>query len=472
MIESIEFEEGIFNKIYFEIDAFWNNPTFRFLFAYGGSSSAKTYTICQRIILYMLEGKRNNTYVFKLVSAKIDETVFATFTKIICEDWDLKHLFIIQKHYIECKLTGSFTSFSGLDDADKVKGLEGYKKIFVDEIDQIQHKEWKQLKKRLRGQRGQQIIAAFNPVSETSWIKTEVFDKEDWEDFETDAVDLKQINSKKNTLALRTNYLFNIWIVGDSKGGGFIDQHVIDDFESDKINDINYYNIYALGHWGKLRTGGEFLKQFKYDKHCGIYPYNPDLPLHIVFDENVLPYVTCNVYQLPNNILTQIDEIMLEDPRNTLKETCEEFIKRYGSNVQGLFVYGDATSKKNDSKLQKGYNFYKLIQNYLSLMRPTFKVPMANPAVINSKQFVNDIFLDEVTGVQLRFDVNCKKSINDYQYCTEDADGKVNKSTIKNKTTGQSYQQYGHACDALRYIVYMIFHKEYRNWIVNGSKKS
>lgn len=464
-MESIEFEEGIFNKIYFEIDKVFNTNSVRYCFIYGGSSASKTYSYCQRTIVYMLEGKNNNSLVFRKYSTDIDGSIFTTFKRIIA-DWQLQDYFIIQKHYIKCKLTGSYTLFNGLDDSEKIKGLDGVKKILLEEFNQFDLEDFKQVKKRLRGMIGQQVFGIFNPVSEMSFIKTEIFDKEILTTLPSE-IQEKQTNETGDTVILRTCYLDNIWIVGPQ----FIDTHVIADFEKDKVNDINYYNIYALGNWGKLRTGGEFLKQFKSDKHVGNFNYNHDLPLHIVFDENVLPYVTCNVYQLQNNILTQIDEIMLEDPRNTLKETCEEFIKRYGSNGQGLFVYGDATSKKNDSKLQKGYNFYKLIQNYLSLMRPTFKVPMANPAVINSKQFVNDIFLDEVTGVKLRFDVNCKKSINDYQYCTEDADGKVNKSTIKNKVTGQSYQRYGHACDALRYIVYMIYHKEYRKWIINGCKK-
>ena len=92
----------------------------------------------------------------------------------------------------------------------------------------------------------------------------------------------------------------------------------------------------------------------------------------ISFDENVLPYLTCNVFQLDNGNLRQIDEIMLKDPLNTLKDTCEEFMKRYGSNKQGLFVYGDATSKKQDTKLQKGQNFYLLIKQYLSNSKPIF----------------------------------------------------------------------------------------------------
>jgi len=463
-IESIEFEDGIFNELYYELDEAFLNELIRFIFIYGGSSSSKSYTIAQRLINYAMEGKDNNSYVFKLVSAKIDETIYATFKKII-HSWSLEEYFVFQKHHIKCKITGSFIDFSGLDDADKVKGLEGYKKIFIDELDQVSHAAYKQLRKRLRGQKNQQIISAFNPVSEMSYIKTEIFDKETFTELKSNAGDLKQINDKGNMLLIRTNYLFNIWIVGDGKGGGFIDKHTIDDFETDKINDINYYNIYALGHWGKLRTGGEFLKQFKTEKHVRNYTYNENLPLHVAFDENVLPYLTCNVFQLLDGFLCQIDEIMLKDPLNTLKDTCEEFMKRYGKNRQGLFVYGDATSKKKDTKLQKGQNFYSLIKGYFSTMKPNFRVPLANPSVIMSRRFVNDILAGEIEGVTLGIDSKCRNSINDYQYCTENEEGKVNKKVIRDKTTGQSYQEYGHATDCLRYIITAMFIDKYKKFM-------
>lgn len=464
MIESIEFEDGIFNELYYELDEVFLNDLIRFIFIYGGSSSSKSYTIAQRLIIYAMEGKENNSYVFKLVSAKIDETIYATFKKIIYS-WGLEDYFIFQKHHIKFKETGSFIDFSGLDDADKVKGLEGYRKIFIDELDQVSHNAYKQLRKRLRGQKGQQIISAFNPVSEMSYIKTEIFDKEVFTELPSKAGDLKQINDKANMLLLRTNYLYNIWIVGDGKGGGFVDHHTIADFEADRLTDINYYNIYALGHWGKLRTGGEFFKQFKTEKHVGSYKYIDTLPLHISFDENVLPYLTCNVFQLHEGHLRQIDEIMLKDPLNTLKDTCEEFSKRYVNHLYGLFIYGDATSKKQDTKLQKGQNFYLLIKGYLSKYKPIFRVPKSNPSVIMSRNFVNDVFAGQIEGLEFGVDAGCRNSINDYQYCTEDADGKVNKKVIRNKETGQSYQEFGHASDVLRYILTAMFIDKYKNFM-------
>jgi len=462
-IESIEFEDGIFNEIYFEIDKAFTDNDIRFLFIYGGSSSSKTYSYVQRTVNFMLEDKDNNSLIFRKYSTDIDNSIFEDFKRII-SDWGLNDYFKIQKHYIECKLTGSYTVFKGLDDSEKIKGLSGFKKICMEELNQFDFSDFKQAKKRLRGLVGQQIIGIFNPVSEMSFIKTEIFDNEIFEKLPS-KIQSKEINQTGDTLVLRTCYLDNIWIVGDSNGGGFIDKHVIADFERDKLNDINYYNIYALGYWGKLRTGGEFLKQFKTEKHVSNYPYDENLPLHITFDENVLPYLTCNIFQLSDGLLRQIDEIMLKDPLNTLKDTCEEFMKRYGNNMQGLFIYGDATSKKSDTKLQKGQNFYLLIKGYLSKLKPIFRVPKSNPSVIMSRNFTNDLLAGLIDGVQIGFDSKCRNSINDYQYCTEDEEGKVNKKVIKDKITGQSYQEFGHACDTLRYILTSMFLEKYKKFM-------
>jgi phage terminase large subunit len=463
MIESIEFEEGIFNSVFFELDKAWNDLAIRFIFLYGGSSSSKSFSTVQKVILYMLEDAGNNSLIFRKFSTDIDNSIFEDFKRII-SDWELNDYFKIQKHYIECKLTGSFAVFKGLDDSEKIKGLSGFKKIIMEEFNQFDFADFKQAKKRLRGMTGQQIIGIFNPVSEMSFIKLDIFDNEIFTDLPSN-IQSKQINATGDTIVLRTCYLDNIWIVGDGKGGGFIDKHVIADFERDRLTDINYYNIYALGHWGKLRTGGEFLKQFKTEKHVGNYTYNENLPLHISFDENVLPYLTCNVFQVDNGNIRQIDEIMLKDPLNTLKDTCEEFMKRYSNNAHGLFVYGDATSRKQDTKLQKGQNFYLLIKGYLSKLKPIFRVPKANPSVLMSRNFTNDLLAGQIEGVTFGVDSTCRNSINDYQYCTEDEEGKVNKKVIRDKITGQSYQEFGHASDVLRYILTAMFIDKYKRFM-------
>jgi hypothetical protein len=98
-------------------------------------------------------------------------------------------------------------------------------------------------------------------------------------------------------------------------------------------------------------------------------------------------------------------------------------------------------------------------------MKPNFRVPQANPSVVMTRGFVNAILAGDVEGISLGFDSRCRNSINDYQYCTEDEDGKVNKKVIRDKVTGQSYQEYGHATDTLRYITYAMYVDKYKKFV-------
>ena len=109
-------------------------------------------------------------------------------------------------------------------------------------------------------------------------------------------------------------------------------------------------------------------------------------------------------------------------------------------------------------------NFYLLIKQYLLTLKPIFRVPKANPSVIMSRNFINSILSGDVPDVSLGFDAKCRNSINDYQYCTEDEEGKVNKKVIRDKVTGQSYQEFGHASDVLRYILTAMFMDKYKKF--------
>ena len=187
---------------------------------------------------------------------------------------------------------GSYVRFRGLDDSEKVKGISNFKRIILEEISQFDEVDLKQIRKRLRGRENQQIIGIFNPISEDHWIKINVFDKEVLTEMPTN-ISGKWVNDLGNTVILKTNYLDNKFIVGDGKGGGYIDQHTIDDFEKDKIQDYAYYLVYGLGNWGKIRTESEFWKDFNANKHIQNVKYNTELPLFIWWDENVNPYLTC-----------------------------------------------------------------------------------------------------------------------------------------------------------------------------------
>ena len=466
----IDFNPSIFNELYWHLDEAFKNQDIRYIWLYGGSSASKTYTAVQKTIVEMLEGDNNNSLVLRKYSVDIRDSIFSEFKTMIL-DWGLGELFTIQQNYILCK-TGSYIRFRGLDDSEKIKGISNFKRVFMEEISQFDEVDLKQIRKRLRGRIGQQIICLFNPISEEHWIKTNIFDKETLIEIPSNITG-KWINDKGNTLVMKVTYKDNYWIVGkwDNSNliGGFVDKHVIEDFEADKERDFNYYNIYALGNWGKIRTGGEFWKDFNPTFHVKEIGWNEDLPLHISWDENVNPYLTCLVWQIVGKQAIQIDEICLEDPRNIIKHVCQEFRQRYTQNrVKGLFIYGDRTSWKEDSKKEKGENFFTDIINNLQDYKPSLRLQSVNPSVVQSGSFINEIYARNEGGIEIVVNPKCKKSIHDYSYALEDSDGTLKKSKKTHPITKVSYEEFGHPSDAKRYIITVAFGNEYHNYLKGG----
>jgi len=465
---SIDFNPELFNNVYWHLLKAFKNQLVRFIWLYGGSSASKTYSVVQLQIILMLEGEHENALILRKYAVDIKDSIYADFKNII-SDWGLQDLFIIQQNYIACKHTGSYVRFRGLDDSEKIKGITGFKRVILEEVSQFDEIDFKQIKKRLRGQAGQQIIGIFNPISEEHWIKTNVFDLEVLTEVESDISGM-QVNEQGNLIILKTNYLDNKYIVGPN----FTDQHVMDDFEKDKITDNAYYQIYGLGNWGKIRTGGEFWKDFNANHQLTKIGWNEDLPIHLTFDENVNPYLTCLVWQIlpatefEKKKAIQIDEICLPDPRNRRHHVCNEFKSRYPvGRVKGLFIYGDRTSLKEDTAKEKGENFFTDISKYLVEYRPTQRLQSVNPSVVQSAGFVNATYRGD-TDFNIFINERCKKSIFDYQYALEDSDNTLKKTKKTHPVTKVSYEEFGHPSDAKRYFLTVAFANEYGNYLRGG----
>ena len=459
------------------------NKVWRFIWLYGGSSSAKTYSIVQAILYNTLK-EGSDTIVFRKTNASIERTVYKDFVTVI-DDWNLRELFkpIKSPFQIRCA-NGAVIDFAGMDDPEKIKGISQYKRVYCNEISAFELNDFKQIRKRLRGQEGQQVIADFNPIDEMHWIKIDVFDKQDQNNVSTTLnngvveplyteVTAKWINSEQtiinprgedetipsNMMVIKSTYLNNYWVIGSPEQDfGFYDIQTIADFEADKKGDYNFYRIYALGEWGRLTKGGEFYKAFDTARHVKKHNYNPDLPLHISFDENVNPYLSLSIYQAKGKQAWKIDEICLKNPQNTLSHTLMEFKRRYPPNKSGLFVYGDRTSLKEDTKLEKGQNFYTIITNTLSEYSPSLRLPSKNPPVAMRGNFINEIILGKD---MFSVDDNCKNSITDYLYVKEASDGTKLKEKAKDPNTGVTYEKWGHLSDTDDYFICQYFQREF-----------
>lgn len=487
MSVEIDINPDLFNNLYWQLKDLYANPNIRYIWLMGGSSAAKTFSATQVELTERLEHPDENTMIFRKYGSDILDSIYADHKGIV-NDWEVNELFICQQNLIKCS-TGSYIRFRGMDDAEKIKGMARIKRVVLEEVSQFDESDFKQVRKRLRGRSGQQIVGIFNPISEDHWIKTNVFDKEQWTivdqvaeakakgyDAEDWCITEKKINAKGNAIILRVTYKDNYWIVGKWRGGklvgGFVDQHVIDDFEYDKAYDYNYYRIYALAEWGKIRTGGEYYKHFKEEQHTSeLAVYNPDLPLYMSWDENVNPYLPALISQTQGRTKRYIDEIALANPRNTIKDVCAEFISRYKGHKAGLFILGDATSRKADVKLEKGHNFFRLICDELAEFRPVQKLSKSNPSVVMRGQFINNVFFAKAQGITVIINPKkCPLLVADLVNVKEASDGTKDKSKTKDPRTEVSYQKWGHLSDAMDYDLCETFKTEYQAWQVGGKR--
>lgn len=233
------------------------------------------------------------------------------------------------------------------------------------------------------------------------------------------------------------------------------------------------YEKYVNGDWDlQLKTGGEFYKCFELDKHVidnpnvGSYPklYDANLPLHISWDDNVNPYLPVGIFQIKDKNITMIDEIAGITPNNTIKAVCLEFERRYPAHKAGLFVYGDATADKEDTKIEKGMSFYRLIQDALKAYRPTLRVLNSNPSVVMRGNWINTVLEKGTAGIIIRFGSNCKKTINDLVMVKEDAEGKKLKEMETDPKTKVRYQKVAHFSDLLDYVLVSAFANDYSNY--------
>lgn len=200
----------------------------RYQVAWGGAGSGKSHIVARKILYRLLKEDqvRHNFLVIRKVDRTIKRSVFKLMKDLISK-WGLRSEFDINltDKTIVYRANGSQIMFSGLDDVEKLKSIEGVTSIWCEEATELTQEDFEQLDLRLRGEHGclKQIILTLNPISEQHWIKKIFFD-----------------DPMAGVFTLHTTYLDN----------AFIDAEYKMVMENKKKTNPRYYNIYALGNWG------------------------------------------------------------------------------------------------------------------------------------------------------------------------------------------------------------------------------
>lgn len=472
-----------------------NDATIRFIILYGGSSSGKSFSVAQAVLIQTLQDAEN-TLVMRKVGASISKTIYEDY-KVAASLLGISQYFKFIQNSIKCTYNGAKIDFSGLDDPEKIKGISNYKRVQLEELSEFEFADLKQIRKRLRGKKGQQIIADFNPISETNWIKKDWLDNEKLHDVpmvveiggKVIPAELTKVKSLKmnegksmvnpktkeieeyppNMVVIQSTYLNNFWVVGSPDGTyGYYDEQCVMDFEHDRLYDPDYYNVYALGEWGVIKTGSEFLNSFNVGKNSGEYPYIPGLPIHLSVDSNVLPYISVSYWQVDlskGKDMYQIAETTAESPNNSVRRAAKLVSKRLHElgYDDKIYLHGDASAKAANTIDDNKRSFMDLFIDTLKKDNWTVedKVGKKNPLVSMTGEFVNAIFEKQLPGLSININDGCRASIDDYQSVQKDANGAILKTKVKDSVTKQTYEEHGHLTDTLRYVVHDIMYEEY-----------
>lgn len=443
------------------------------IFFWGGRDSGKSYFCAQKLILDCLKADYFRCVLIKKTAESIKDSQWQLL-KDICTDWNIDHLFTFKVSPLEiiCNTNGNKFIARGCDDPAKLKSISNPSHAWYEEGNQLEQSDYIIASTTLRSNKGDvQEVFSFNPECygdfKDFWLYKDYFANhvEKNEYSFTDIIQFPMPDGttyKRKVTSIHTTYSDNLEYCTPSR----IAKH-----ESYKSTNPYYYKVFTLGLWGKRLAGGEVLKCFKYDKHVGKYPYNPNLSLHISFDENVNPFLPCGIFQIEGKNIYLVDEIAARHPNNKTWYVSNEIKRRYHKHTEKMYIYGDPASQKEDVKLQDGENLFTIFEDELKDFKPELRVLNSHPSVRQSLDFFNEVLELNKGGLTFLVNADCKVAIKDFENAKEDIrNGGIDKRTVTDKDTKKTYQPYGHYIDLTRYFLCYAFENEYRGKIYGENK--
>lgn len=444
----------------------------RYLLLNGSRDSGKSVTAQRIIIFRMLTHK----YFRGLLLRKTFNTIKDSMWQGIKDDviqFGLSQFFTFRQSPLEIEcFNGNKIVARGLDEPEKIKSFKNPTFAWWEEANENNLNDFTTVTTTLRSSEADFIQELFTFNNEVEgvdftdfWLFKQFFAKRYPEKSFSDFTEIEienQVHQLKYTV-LHSTY----------KDNAYCDPQRIAIYEQLKLSDPYKYQIYALGEWANKEVGGRYLKNFAFDRHVGKCQINKDINVYISFDENVNPYPAMTVWQVEqvggNSYVKQLYEICLFSPNNKLKSVVRDlcsWMRRNEYNAK-IYITGDATSDKEDTKLERGANYFTMVQSALTEegFKSEIRKQSTNPSQALRSDFINDILAVNYGNIYVMIDDGCKLSIQDYLN-TQERDGGVWKK--KNK---EGYEPYGHIVNTFEYLMINVFSKEFSQYKNNSFGK-
>ena len=200
-----------------------NDYSTRWEFWYGGSGSAKSYSITQKLIIRCCREKIR-VLVCRKYGSTLRNTCFSLFKEILTK-WKLLDYVSIRETDFNIKFpNGSEIIMMGLDEETKLLSLNNIGSVWIEEAFEVPKDIVEQLDLRMRSQNeNQQIIMSWNPISINSWL-----------------YDFAEINPPKNSRKIFSTF----------KDNPFLSKEYIAAMEDMRVRNPAKARIYYYGKYG------------------------------------------------------------------------------------------------------------------------------------------------------------------------------------------------------------------------------
>lgn len=331
-------------------------------------------------------------------------------------------------------------------------GSTEFTDLFVDEVQEVEERAWDIAISRIRYNLDLLPIAkpkalcCANP--EHNWVKWRFVSDKDHE-----PVDLKPHQAFVSSL------------LTDNPNAEFVSTY------TENLSGLSNFDQQRLlyGDWTAINTAGnKFYHGFELRDHTGPVEYDLAMPVHVSFDQNVVPYITATLWQVQPTSdgyrLQAFDEFTLAHPRNTTMALCVAIREKYQSKAPQMFLYGDASGNRRDTRSSE--TDYTIARRELRqfLTNSSDRTERRNPPVLRRRDFINEIFQGKQPGLEIRIGAHLSKTIDDLLNLREDQNGHKLKEKAKDPHTGVSFERLGHTSDTLDYIVTGVFKREFERF--------
>jgi len=436
----------------------------RYLVLYGGRGSSKSDFAAKKLIYRCITEDYFRCVLVRNTYATIQNSSYDTIKDIII-DLGLAELFTfkLQPLEIHC-INGNRFLARGCDDTTKLKSIKDPTCVWYEE-DIPSEDDFITITTGVRTNKADylQEIFTINPEVEGNyqdhWFWKRYFAGRDEKSFNGTAEIMVPVlvGEKYEDHPIQLTYTVHHSTYKDNK---WIPNEFIAFLIDLKHKNPYYWEVYCNGNWGNRILGGLFYKSYNVGRNTLNWQYDPSIALHITFDFNRNPYMSCSVWQIVGPSAYAIDEIAMKSPENKTDLTCREFTRRYNNHKGGLFVYGDPSGQTETTSDKQGENNFTIIMKELAKFKPIKRVAAAHPSVTMRGNFINSVFLGEIEGVRIYIYEKSVYLKNDLLFTKEASDGTKHKEEAKDDN-GVRTQKYGHFSDGMDYLICEAFSKEY-----------